>query len=341
MKLVCLGAGAVGTYLAGSLAAAGHAITFAVRPAAADALRSRGLSVRRAAATVHIGGAHIEADLGAALRRQPDAILFALKSYDTQAALAQLRAVTEAPPPIACFQNGVDNESRIAEVFGPQAVIAGTVTTAVRLDEPGAIVVERERGVGVAVDHPLGPRLAEALCGAGLHVRTYPRSGPMKWSKLLTNLLGNAASAILDLPVEAIYGDRRLFEVERAALLECLQVMRAQGCAVVDLPRAPVRALAAAVRWLPALVGRPVLRRTVGAGRGAKRPSLAVDLQAGRGQSEVGWLNGAVVRHGARWSVATPVNRVLNDTLTALADGRLSPAEFRGRPDALLRLIRA
>jgi len=104
---------------------------------------------------------------------------------------------------------------------------------------------------------------------------------------------------------------------------------------VVDLPGTPVRALALAVR-LPHGLSRPLLRRAVGAGRGGKMPSFHIDLHSGRGLSEVGWLNGAVVRHGTLAGVPTPVNRLLDDTLQALTRAEIPLLEYSHRPERLL-----
>jgi 2-dehydropantoate 2-reductase len=92
---------------------------------------------------------------------------------------------------------------------------------------------------------------------------------------------------------------------------------------------------------LPRVIAQPVLRRVVGGGRGGKMPSFHLDLHGGRGQTEVGWLNGAVMRYGHEHAVRTPVNRVLTETLEALSAGRLDQGSFRHRPAALLRLLDA
>ncbi len=269
-----------------------------------------------------------------------DFACFALKSFDTATAIAELKATGLTPPPIVCFQNGVDNETEIAQAFGPAGVIAGTLTTAIGKPGVGEVVVERKRGMGVALGHPLSARVAEALTGAGLNARAYASAGAMKWSKLLTNLVGNATSAILDLSVTELFTDKQLFAVEMAVLRECLAVMRALKHQVVDLPGTPVRALALGV-GLPGPLGQPLLKRGVGGGRGGKMPSFHIDLHSGRGMTEVRWLNGAVVKHGAGAGVSAPVNQVLTETLEGLSSGRLNQAEFQRRPEKLLRLINA
>src|SRR5512135_1226447 len=111
--------------------------------------------------------------------------------------------------------------------------------------------------------------------------------------------------------------------------------MKAMRIRVVDLPRTPVRLLALAVR-LFLLVSRPLMVRAVGGGRGGKMPSFHIDLHSGRGQSEVEYLNGAVVRHGERLGISTPVNRFLTETLIALTQGDISLDRYAHRPERLL-----
>jgi 2-dehydropantoate 2-reductase len=342
MKILFFGAGAIGTYIGGSLALAGHSVTFIERPEPADIIRSQGLRLRLGAQEKKVQPALLVTSPAEALAVGPyDFGVFALKSFDTASALGQLRSAQAPIPPLLCFQNGVDNEGAIAQVLGADHVIAGTVTTAIGKPGVGAIVLERKRGVGVALGHPLSPQIVEALTSANLGVRTYPAAGPMKWSKLLTNLIGNATSAILDLTVADLFADRRLFNVEMRMLRECLAVMRALGYRPVDLPDTPVRALAFAIEYLPQALAQPILKRAVGGGRGGKMPSFHIDLYGGRGQTEVRWLNGAVARYGAERGVPAPVNQVLTDTLEALSAGRLNPADFRRQPEKLLRLINA
>lgn len=341
VKFLVFGAGAIGVYVGGSLLRAGHPVAVCARPATAAALRAHGLRLRYGDDQAALAGFPVFETLADALSAwAPELVIFALKAFDMAAALDDWRPVATRLPPILCLQNGVDGEAALAEVVGPARVIAGTVATAVSRGGPGEITVERRRGMGIALDHALSRPILQALETAGLRARGYASAPALKWSKLLTNLVGNAASAILDLPVSALFADPRLFDVERRLLREGLAVMRALRLPVVDLPSTPVRALALAVQ-LPAAIGRPALQRGVGAGRGGKRPSLHIDLHSGRGQTEVRWLNGAVVRHGAALGVPTPVNQVLTDTLEALSRGELAPDQFRGRPAALLDLINA
>lgn len=340
MRFLFLGAGAIGTYVGGSLAAAGTPVTFVEQPAMAEVLARQGLTIHRDAGDTVVRDLDLFTSAADALASHPhDVVVFALKSFDTESAARGLLETGLEVPPVLSLQNGVDNEVTLARVLGPDKVIHGTVATAVAKPGVGQVIEETHRGMGVAAEHPLAPRIVEALDAAGLSAKLFGKAGPMKWSKLLTNLQGNAVSAILDLPVAEVYADKRLCAVEIAAMRECLRVMRALDCPPVDLPGTPVRALAFAVERLPRAVAQPIFVRLLGGSRGHKMPSFHIDLHSGRGQSEVSFINGAVVRHGQAVGVATPVNRVLTETLEALTAKTLDLEDFRRRPEALLRLL--
>jgi 2-dehydropantoate 2-reductase len=340
MRFLFLGAGAIGTYVGGSLAAAGHRVTYSEQPAAAAVIAEQGLRLTRDGHSVPVRDFDIFGSAAEALAAGPhDVAVFALKSFDTATAIEGLQATGADLPPILSLQNGVDNEPLIASRLGADRVVTGTVTTAVGKPGIGQVVEEKRRGIGIALDHPLGASIVGALNDAGLNGRGYPKAGPMKWSKLLTNLTGNATSAILDEPVSVLFADRRLYEVEIAVMRECLAVMAALGFTPVDLPGTPVRALALAASRLPRFIAQPALTRALGGGRGDKMPSFHIDLHSGRGQTEVRFLNGAVARYGAEHGVPTPVNSMLTETLEALSSGEQGIETYRHNPEALLALL--
>ena len=349
-NILVYGAGAIGTYIGGSLARTGQRIVFLEQPGALDELRRSGLRLDLQNAAGRIPQAwqapfvvppadfDCAASLQEALAFGPfDLAIFALKSFDTAAALAALKPFADKMPPFLCLSNGVENEPVLAAVLGVDRVIAGTVTSSVARRGISDIVLEKLRGIGVADGHPLSLYLWDALNAACLDARLYARPAEMKWSKMLTNLMVNASVAILDMPPQEVLAHPGLFRLEMAMLREALAVMRAQRLRVIDTPKTPVRLLVLAAR-LPAFLSRPLMIKAVGGGRGSKMPSFHIDLHAGRGRSEVEWLNGAVVRFGGKYRVRTPVNALLTETLLSLTNGRVALSEFSHQPEKLLAL---
>jgi 2-dehydropantoate 2-reductase len=341
LNWLVFGAGAIGTYVGGSLLLHGHRVTFLEQAAVVAEIRQRGLRLQ----LDHGEGQHIPdpcmaASLDEALQTAPfDAAIFALKSFDTLPVLENMLPYRQRLPTLICFQNGVENETRLAAFLGAERVIAGTVTSSVARRAAGDIIVERQRGLGLSSLHPLSSKLIQAFTTSGLNARLYSRPADMKWSKMLTNLVGNATSAILDLTPAQVFAHPQLFQLEIRQLREALAVMQALDIQVVNLPGVPVRLLGLAAEYFPFWIARPLLQRAVGRGRGEKMPSFHIDLHSGRGQSEVDYLNGAVVRAGQSIGVPTPVNALLNQTLLGLIAGSLSEADFARNPQALLARI--
>jgi 2-dehydropantoate 2-reductase len=338
LRLLSIGAGAIGTYIGGSLALGGHQVVFVERPEVAEGLRSRGLKLNLSGTEKHLTGPQVVGSIEQALAIQDhDVALFALKSFDTATFLASLSVPTESLPPFLCLSNGVDNESVMAAVLGPDKVIAGTVTSAIGVRQAGDIVLEKLRGVGVAAGHQLSERLVTAMDAVDLNAQLFASAADMKWSKMLTNLIANASSAILDMSPREIFAHPGLHRLEIGQMREALQVMDAEGIKVVDLPGTAVRMLAFAVRYLPLAVSRPLLGRAIGGGRGGKMPSFHIDLHSGRGRSEVDFLNGAVVQAGRRTNIPTPVNELLYEKLRALTRGEIGLDHYRRKPEKLIK----
>jgi 2-dehydropantoate 2-reductase len=277
-----------------------------------------------------------------------DFILLAVKTPDVAAALEQLasRAELTTDAHIVTLQNGIGSEEQVAPVFGPERVIAGTITIPIQVPAPGVIEVSKAKGgLGLAPVQPGQPvdRLADALDQAGLTTATYTDYRAMKWSKLLLNIVNNAASAILDLPPADLIARTDLFDLEIGALREAATVMKAHGIEAIKLPGYPVDWLArlAGAGWLPAAVARAILRPFMRSGRGTKMPSLQLDLAAGRACSEIESLNGAIVRAGQSAGVPTPINQALTDILTGLVSGELAWADYQQKPAMLLAAVEA
>lgn len=337
LNWLIFGAGAIGTYIGGSLLLHGHKVVFFDQPEAVSEILEHGIMLNLQGQEHRILHPVIYTTLpGAISHTSFDVSIFALKSFDTAVALDLIRPFADLIQPVLCLQNGVENEPALESVLGKDKVIAGTVTSAIRRRAAGDILLERLRGMGVADSHRLSQKLVPLLSEAGLNARLYSSSSSMKWSKMLTNLLANASSAILDMTPVEILSHPGLYRVEIAQLREAIKVCRAYQIQIVDLPGTPVRMYAMTTSKLPLWLSRLFLPRIAGKGRGQKMPSLHIDLHSGRGKSEVDYLNGAVVRFGERLGVPTPVNSWLNQTLLNLTQGNLALETYSRQPEKYL-----
>ncbi len=338
MRFLCFGAGAIGTYVGGSLVLAGHQVIFIDRP--------------QVVASIHQQGLHLELGDGERVIPHPescssifealdqgtyDLALVAIKAFDTAALIHDLKPFVGNLPPFLCLQNGVENEAWIGDVIGPGNVIAGSVTTSIGRRASGSIVLERRRGIGISGAHSILPTLIEGMNIAGLNVRRYANPASMKWSKMLTNLLANASSAILDMSPAEIFAHPGLYRFELEMIKEALAVMDAQKIPVTNLPATPVWWMTVIMRILPPALSQKFLMNSLGKGRGLKMPSFHIDLHSGRGKSEVDFLNGAVVRAGEKFHILTPSNRWLDTTLLGMVSGTIPMNQFRRDPVKFLQ----
>ncbi len=344
MRILIYGAGAVGCYLAGHLALAGHCVTLLDDGLSVMVIRSSGLRLRQAGRTeYHTPPLSVVGQLRDALEVSTgfDWVAFTMKSYDTVAAIRDLAGVWPQPPPIVSFQEGVGNEESLRAAFGSHSVVAATVTSCVSMTEPGTVVEVRRGGIGVGMDAPPAVRVAEALRQTTLPVKLAHDAAGLKWSKLLVSMIGNATAAILDMHPRDIFTDPALFAIERAALREMLAVASLRGIRLVNLPGAPARTLAWAGRWLPAPMLRVVMAWHFSRRCNEDIPSLLRELRAGERRTEVAWLNGAVAQAADSIRRLAPINHALALVVSDIAAGRTPWGVYRRRPDMLLTAIRA
>lgn len=334
MHYLIYGTGAVGGLIGGQLALSGQRVTFLARPRVAEVMRTNGLIIQSQDKSRRLEQPVVVTDLQAAFAKpSPDVIVLTVKAYDCQAAAQDIQNAGGAQVPVVSMLNGVGNEETLAAVLGDNRILAGTLTTAVQHLEPGLIRIERERGIGLAQDRPIAAAIEEEMQQAGFKVRRFQNRRRMKWSKLMTNIVSNATSAILGWSPDQIFAHPGLARLEIEALRETIRVMRGMGIPPQNLPGVPVALLGRAI-FLPATVIHPILRQVVAKGRGDKLPSFHYDI--GKGRSEVKWLNGAVVRAGSQFDIPTPANHLLTQTLLDIVKEREKAGAYFNKPKALL-----
>ena len=310
--ILVIGAGAVGTFLGATLEAGGEEVQL----------------VRRRA----------QPDSAAGSQESPEIILVAVKMPDLGGAIETAARWPDAT--VVAVENGVGADQLLLATRPAGGLIAAALTTSVerapdgsprRLSRGGIVLAPVRGDVQAAIE-----RLVRAFVAGGLRARSTRCAAAMRWSKLLINLMGNASGAIVDLDPVAVYRDPGLFRLERCQIREALAAMCGQGLRPIKLFGADARLLPIAMR-LPGRLVQPILVRVVAAGRGGKRPSLHLHLEAaGGGPTEVDWLNGAVALAATELGRQAPVNARLAELVEACNRDPGQRAWFRGRPERLL-----
>ncbi len=135
MRILVLGAGGVGGYFGGRLAAAGVDVDFLVRPARAAALAEKGLVINSP-----LGDARIEARTLTEATAPYDAVLLACKAYDLDSAIDAIAPAVGPASAVVPLLNGLKHLDVLGERFGAQRVLGGLCHIGVTMGEGGEIV---------------------------------------------------------------------------------------------------------------------------------------------------------------------------------------------------------
>lgn len=264
MRILILGPGALGTVLGNQLRQGGAEVTFVGR----DGPR----------------GPTAGAELA----------IVAVKSGETDPALARLIPILGPETAVVSLQNGLGNVEKIAERVAPERTFGGSTTHAARRLASGEVLhtAKGETRIAPFARDGLarGQAIADALTARGLPTTCEPDLAVLLWEKLAVSCALNALSGVLGVE----NGELARLEGARALVIEAArEVGRTAERYGVRLPREPgERALE---------VARATARN---------KTSLLQDLEAGR-PTEVAYLNGAAVERAARVGLDLPVNRVL------------------------------
>jgi 2-dehydropantoate 2-reductase len=305
MRIVIMGAGGVGGYFGAHLAQAGHDVVFVARGPHLQAMRRRGLRLEGERGDIVLS--NVEAtDDPATLDGPADAILFAVKLYDTESAGAALKPLVGPETMVVSLQNGVDGPERLASVLGGGAVLGGAAYVSALIAEPGTVryTSDMSRIVFGELNGTVSAR-AEALadtCGAaGFAADVSADIHATLWEKFVLLATNSALTSVLRKPAGEIYHDPELVGIAREMMEEVAALAAAEGVAIAA-----------------DTVDRSIaLTRTFPAGMYA---SMYHDLVRGR-RLEAEGLSGLVSRRGRAHGVPVPLHTMAWAALKPWVDG--------------------
>jgi 2-dehydropantoate 2-reductase len=299
MKICILGAGALGCAMGGVLTEAGHEVWLVNRRQVhVSAMNRIGLTMREDGVdrVVRVFAATHCADVSLA-SGPVDLVVVLVKSFDTRAAVESARPIIGEATLLLSLQNGLGHEDILSELVGAHRVLAGKTYAGGVLLAPGHIIVGtrgKETHIG-ELDGRISERalhIAERFSEAGLPTTVSDNIMGIMWDKLLVNVATGALSGITGLAYGELY---RVPEIEAcavAAVAEAMAVARTRGIRLsTNDPREP---------WVKAAEGLPP----------EFKASMLQSLEKGS-VTEIDFVNGSVLRWGARLGIATPVNQAL------------------------------
>ncbi|GAA0958413.1 2-dehydropantoate 2-reductase [Kribbella koreensis] len=309
MAIAVYGAGGIGCYVGGRLAAGGADVVFVGRQRLADEVAEHGLHL-----TDYLGAdlvvPAVRYETTPAAAAEADLVLVTVKSAGTADAADELASVLEPGATVVSFQNGIRNGEVLHERLPEQTVLTGMVPFNVLNRGSGSFHQGTQGKLDVQKHAALEPYV-DAFARAGLPLTQHDEILPVQWAKLLLNL-NNPVNALSDLPLRDELAQRAYRRSFAAAQTETLALLKAAGIT-------PAKVTAVPAHRLPALLSLPdfLFKRLAGkmlAIDPHARTSMWEDLQAGR-RTEIDYLNGEVVRLAESLGRQAPINSKLIDLI--------------------------
>ena len=294
MKILVVGAGAVGGYFGAMLLSAGHDVTVVARGEHGRAIRERGLVLETPTGTTRVTPPVLN-DVGEAAGLGAELALVAVKA-ESLASVAEGTGRALAPDGFAIpLLNGLDSEAELAAIIGKGRVLGGIAQIAstnlgggrIRVDGPAKLVLAPL----LPEQMPEVERISQELARGGFECDAKKDLARILWTKLLWNAPFNAICALTDRTAGEVLAVPELSALVRDAMQELARVAKAEGVVIDE------RLIDATLDATRAKFADSV-------------PSMLQDVRNGRA-TEARALQGAVVRRGERHEIPTPLHRAL------------------------------
>ena len=311
MKIVVIGAGAMGGSYGGLLADAGHDVSLIdTWEDHVEAINRDGLLVDGALGTHRV---KLPASTAAADGQTADMAIIFTDSNNTEAAAATADKVLGPDNFAITFQNGIGNVEKLQAVLGKERVLGGSSMCSAATRGPGHVCLTHLRGTSVGeIDGGQSNRteaVVSVLEDAGFGAKSVPNIMGTIWEKFVVNCGGNAMCAVTGLRSAEAVRVPELDAFKDHVLDEVMAVLDAKG---IKLPNPDI-----------------VSQIKVGARKSFNQPSMLQHVLRGR-QTEIDALNGIVVREAETFGIPAPYNQ----SLVALLKGReLSQQRIVNEPD--------
>jgi 2-dehydropantoate 2-reductase len=296
LKVAVIGAGGIGGFMGGALAKSGQDVSVIGRGKHLEAIRDRGLivdSISLGKFQTKVKATDQPSDVGVV-----DFVLFCVKSYDTETALRSIGPLIGDDTTVLSFQNGVDNEDKIADAIGRTHVLAGAISVESFIAEPG--LIKQTSGpmrfvmgemTGEITDR--AKKINTAFTDAGLKCELSNRIQEILWEKFLFICAAGGVCSVTRSTIGDVIDYEQTRELYGSVMKEVEAVARAKG-----------------IKLASDIVPR-TLALTVSK---SMKPSMLRDLELGK-RLEIDALNGSVSKFGRQVSVPTPVNDFIYATL--------------------------
>ncbi|MEP6343814.1 MAG: 2-dehydropantoate 2-reductase [Maricaulaceae bacterium] len=327
LHIAVFGAGSIGCYVGGRLAAGGTRVTFIGRPRYQQAAQENGLTLTHFSQNkVHIPPQHFDFVTQPSGLAGVDVVLICVKSHDSAAAGERVAAHAPKGVLVVSLQNGVSNPPALKTAAPDAHILGGVVPFNVTGGGAGAFHAGTEGDLIIeASDDPRLMGRLEALLAA-LHTgeqsaRTADDITALQWGKLLINL-NNGMNTLHGGTLKSGLMDRAYRRCLRGMINEGVELLALEGITpqgFTGVSPAKMARVLGLPNWLYKIIMDRIIKIDASA-----RSSMLDDLEAGRA-SEINYLQGEIVRLAEKHGRMAPMNaRMMEAVNAAFADG-ISP----------------
>ncbi len=278
MRILIMGAGALGSLYGYLLLTAGFDVTFVARGRQYMALKERGLKI----------SGLVEDEIRVDVASKPvdsDLVFLTVKAYDTRNAIEDLRRIRFKS--ICSLQNGVGNEELLSLAF--DSVVGGVTTYGANLRDFG-YVVYAGKGITYVGDYKgeSAGEFYDLMKTAKINVEKVGDIRRKIWEKASINAVINPLTALCRVENGKIVSIPEIWYVAERIAEECEKVMNFLG-----------------YRYQVAREARAVAIKTA-----KNRSSMLQDIEKGR-RTEIEFINGAFVKKGLEFGFEAVYNKLM------------------------------
>ncbi len=300
MKIAIIGPGALGILLAANLVRAKNEVWLLDN----DAKRAKRLSTG-GIRLEGLGGSYktrINATSNPKEIEKPDAIFICVKSYDTENTLKGIGQLLTENTYVVSLQDGLGNLQTINEYVDSDSMLGGVTSQQATLIEDGHVrhTDKGETVIGEEKGKVLGSirEISSVLNKANFPTKVTKDINSAIWSKLIINVGINALTAVTRLKNGALVKNEYTREIMRRAVSEAVKVAKRKRIKLAyDDPIQKVEAVCKAT---------------------ADNTSSMLQDVLDRKQTEIDFINGAIIRQAKSLNIKTPTNEMLTELVKAV-----------------------
>ena len=310
MKILVLGAGAIGSVFGGLLAKGDNSVCLVGRRSHLDAIKRQGLLIEGIWGTHRVHSLAGYESLSELEAREPltfDVILLSVKSYDTEIILRELLIHYPEPCPVISLQNGLGNIEKIEKLLGKEKTIGGRVIFGVEFVEPGRVrvTVSADKtvigGLSGGIQKGFVTSLASKFTASNIPTEVTDDIQRYIWGKVIYNCSLNGLATLMNVHYGALLSSESSKHVMTKIIEEIFTVIQQRNI-MLD--------------WRKTEEYQNILFDSLIPLTFKHHPSMLQDIMRHK-RTEIDALNGAIVEMGRETGTDVPFNWAITQFIKA------------------------